>query len=187
MLPPEIETRRLRLRAFTAEDLDGLHLVFGDAEVMRFISGGKARSREETEIGLGRTIEGWRTRGFGFWAVTSLDSTGLIGYCGFMFLENTPEVEIAYGLKKSHWGRGFATEAARACLRCGFEELKLARIVAVVHPQNVASQRVLEKLGMTYAKRVHHYDAELMYYEISKSDYSPKDSPYSLRPAANHG
>lgn len=168
---PEIETARLLLRAFTPGDLDDLYLVFGDAEVMTYISGGKPRTREATRAGLLRTIEGWQNRGFGLWAVVEKDSGHVIGYCGLIFLEGTTEIELAYGLAKSSWGKGFATEAARASLRFGFEELKLERIVAVVNPQNITSQRVLEKLGMKYTKDAHHYDADLMYYEISKQDY----------------
>ncbi len=104
------------------------------------------------------------------WAVVVKDSGHVIGYCGLIFLEGTTEVELAYGLAKSSWGKGFATEAARASLRFGFEELKLNRVVAVVNPQNIPSQRVLEKLGMKYTKDAHHYDADLMYYEIPKQD-----------------
>ena len=174
MKAPEIETGRLCLRSFRPEDLADLYLVFGDTEVMRYISGGKARTLEETETGLGRTIEAWHNRGYGFWAVTAKASDKVIGYCGFMPLEDTSEIELAYGLAKSHWGGGFATEAARACLRYGFEELKLERIVAVVNPRNVASQRVLEKLGMRYTKDVHHYNADLMYYEISSAAFNPE-------------
>jgi ribosomal-protein-alanine N-acetyltransferase len=180
MLPPDVETDRLRLRAFTPEDSNDPHLVFGDPQVMKYISGGTPRSQEETEIGLGRTIAGWQQRGFGFWAVTPKDDDKLIGYCGLIFLEDTTEVELAYGFKRSHWGKGFATEAARACLRWGFGELKLERIVAVVNHGNHASQRVLEKLCMTYRRDVHHYDADLMYYDISSADYNPEDAPYSL-------
>ena len=178
---PEIETERLRLRAFTPDDLDSLCLVFGDTDVMRYLSQGKPRSREDTETGLLRTIEGFKKRGFGMWAVATKDCETVIGYCGLMFLEDTPELELAYGLAKSHWGKRFATEAAQASLRYGFEELKLDRIVAVVHPQNIPSQRVLEKLGMTYTKDAHHYDADLMYYEISKAGYQSDSSQYLLR------
>lgn len=181
MKTPEIETDRLRLRSFRPEDLADLHLVFGDTGVMLYISGGKTRTLEETEVGLGRTIEAWQSRGFGLWAVTVKGSDKVIGYCGFMFLEETPEIELAYGLAKSHWGSGFATEAARACLRYGFEEMKLERIVAVVNPGNVASQRVLEKLCMKYTKDVHHYDADLMYYEISSTEYRPDKASYLLQ------
>lgn len=180
MKAPEIETVRLILRAFVPEDLADLYRVFGDAEVMRYISGGKARSLEETEKGLARTIEAWETRGFGFWAVTIKGSGKLIGYCGFMPLEDTSEIELAYGLAQSYWHSGFATEAARACLRYGFEELKLKRIVAVVNPENLASQRVLEKLSLRYTKDVHHYDADLRYYELPGAHYRPDDSSYSL-------
>jgi ribosomal-protein-alanine N-acetyltransferase len=178
---PEIETSRLRLRPFTTDDLEDLHLIFGDAEVMRHITGGKVRTRAETETGLRRTIEAWETRGFGFWAVTTKGQTAAIGYCGYLLLDRTPEIELAYGIARAHWGRGFATEAARACLRYGFEEMKLERIVAVVNPQNAHSQRVLEKLGMRHTGNAHHYDADLMYYELSSEDYEPDDAPYLLR------
>jgi ribosomal-protein-alanine N-acetyltransferase len=171
MKAPEVETTRLLLRAFRPEDLADLQQVFGDTEVMRYISGGKARSLEETEKGLRRTIEAWKNRGFGFWAVTLKGSDKVIGYCGFMPLEDTSEIELAYGLAQSYWGGGFATEAARACLRYGFEEMKLERIVAVVNPGNLASERVLEKLSLKYTKDAHHYDADLKYYEISSAEW----------------
>jgi RimJ/RimL family protein N-acetyltransferase len=167
---PEIETPRLRLRAFAPADLDELYAVFGDPQVMKYISGGKPRTREATEAGLLRSLEGWSSRGFGLWAVVEKESGHVIGYCGLMYLEDTTEIELAYGLAKSAWGRGLATEAARAGLLFGFEELKLERIVAVVNSANVASQRVLEKLGMRYTKNAHHYDTDLMYYEISRQD-----------------
>jgi ribosomal-protein-alanine N-acetyltransferase len=181
MKAPEIETDRLRLRSFTMGDLDDLHLIFGDAEVMKHITGGKARSRAETKTGLRRTIEGWAARGFGFWAVSVKEQNTVLGYCGYMLLDGTPEIEIAYGIARAHWGKGFATEAARACLRYGFEEMKLDRIVAVVNPQNVSSQRVLGKLGMRHTGNAHHYDADLMYYEISSEGYEPDRAPYLLR------
>ncbi|HWT01443.1 MAG TPA: GNAT family N-acetyltransferase [Pyrinomonadaceae bacterium] len=164
---PEIETARLRLRGFTPDDLDALCQVFGDPEVMKYISGGEPRTREATEEGLLRSIEGWRKRGFGLWAVVEKETGELIGYCGLISLEDTPEIEVAYGLMRSAWGKGFAAEAARASLGYGFNELKLERIVAVVNPENAASRRVLEKLGMKYAKNARHYGADLMYYEIS--------------------
>ena len=163
---PEIETERLCLRAFTPDDLDELFTVFGDAEVMRYISGGKPRSREDTKKGLLSSLAGWQRRGFGLWAVVVKESKKMIGYCGLIFLDDTPEIEVAYGLARAYWGKGYATEAALASLRFGFDELKLKRIVAVVNPENIPSQRVLEKLGMTYMKMAHHYEADLMCYEM---------------------
>jgi RimJ/RimL family protein N-acetyltransferase len=181
MPTPRIETARLSLRPFTHADLDDLFAVFGDPEVMRYISGGKPRSREDTETGLLRTIEGWKTRGFGFWAVTHKGMERVIGYCGLVPLEDTSEIEVAYGFAKSEWGHGYASEAAQASLRFGFEELKLERIVAVVYQENISSKRVLEKLGMTYTKNGHYYGVELMYYEISRIDFHPRDTLYVLQ------
>jgi RimJ/RimL family protein N-acetyltransferase len=171
---PEIETARLRLRGFSPEDLDALCQVFGDPEVMKYISGGKPRTREATREGLLRSIEGWRKRGFGLWAVVEKASGRMVGYCGLTYLEDTPEIEVAYGLAQFAWGKGFASEAAWASLEFGFNELKLERIVAVVNPSNLASRRVLEKLGMKYTKNVRHYGADLMYYEMAqKAGASP--------------
>lgn len=167
---PEIETARLRLRGFRPDDLDALCQIFGDPVVMKFISGGKPRTREATREGLLRSIEGWRKRGFGLWAVEEKATGLVVGYCGLIRLDDTPEIEVAYGLARSAWGRGFAVEAARAALEFGFGELKLERVVAVVNPGNVASQRVLEKLGMKYAKNAHHYGEDLMYYELAAAD-----------------
>lgn len=167
---PEIESARLRLRGFSPEDLDALCQVFGDPEVMKYISGGKPRTREATREGLLNSIEGWRERGFGLWAVVEKATGKTIGYCGLIFLEDTPEIEVAYGLARSAWGKGFAAEAARASLGYGFKELKLERVVAVVNPENLASRRVLEKLGMKYTKNVRHYGEDLMYYEIAQGE-----------------
>jgi ribosomal-protein-alanine N-acetyltransferase len=180
---PRIETARLNLRPFTPDDVDDLFLIFGDPEVMRYISGGKPRSREDTEAGMLRTIEGWKKRGFGFWAVTRKGHERVIGYCGLVPLEGTSEIEVAYGLAKSEWGKGFASEAAQASLRFGFEELKLERIVAVVYQENISSRHVLERLGMTYTKNGHYYDADLMYYEMSRIHFHPGDILYVLHRA----
>lgn len=180
---PRIETARLQLRALKPDDLDDLCLIFGDSEVMRWISGGKPRPREETEKGLLRTLDGWKKRGFGLWAMTEKEREKVIGYCGLMPLDDTTEIEVAYGLAKSEWGRGFASEAAHASLRFGFEELKLERIVAVVNPENIPSQRVLEKLGMTHTKNGHYYDTDLMYYEISGINFHAHDALYVLHRA----
>ena len=171
MTIPLIETERLRLRGLIPDDLDDLFEVFGDAEVVKYLSIGKPRSREETLDGLLRTVEGWQNRGFGLWAVALKENGKVIGYCGLIFLEETTDVEIAYGFARAFWGRGYATEAARPALRFGFEELKLERIVAVVNPENVSSQRVLEKLGMNYVRMAHHYNTDLMLYERLRENF----------------
>ena len=81
------------------------------------------------------------------WGVWESESGALVGDCSLFFADEHGEWELAYGLRRDRWGRGYATEAARACVRYGFEELRLERIVADVDPANPASVRVLEKCG----------------------------------------
>jgi RimJ/RimL family protein N-acetyltransferase len=177
----EIETTRLLLRLFREEDVDELAEIFGDPEVMKYLPGGKPRARKDTAVGLTRTIEGFKRRGFGIWAATHKEQGGLVGYCGLVYLDETPEVELLYGFARKHWGTGYATESARACQRYGFEQLGLERLVAITRPENIASQRVLEKIGMRFEKAARYYDNDVNYYCVTRERYEPTDAPYSLR------
>ncbi|MEK6321261.1 MAG: GNAT family N-acetyltransferase [Acidobacteriota bacterium] len=182
---PEIETARLLLRMFTADDLDDLSLIYADAEVMKYLSG-HPLTREETASWLNYFPAGWEQYGFGWWGVIFKERGELIGHGGLQFIHVTPEVEVTYGLAREYWGMGLASEAARACLRYGFEELKLDRIYALADPPNVASHRVMARVGMTYEKTEYykddHYDGDLVYYAISRDEHRPDGSQYSLRP-----
>jgi ribosomal-protein-alanine N-acetyltransferase len=93
-------------------------------------------------------------------------------------------VEVAYLLAQAYWGQGLATEAARAALRYGFETLALDRIVAVVHPENRGSQRVLEKAGLRLEGDAHYYDMDVKYYALPQAEYQPDGAPYQVCPAA---
>jgi ribosomal-protein-alanine N-acetyltransferase len=75
-------------------------------------------------------------------------------------IEGQDEVEIAYLLDKTFWGQGLATEAAQGILKYGFEQLKLIRLICMIDPENIASQRVAERIGMTFEKRVHEYEGD---------------------------
>jgi ribosomal-protein-alanine N-acetyltransferase len=178
---PEIETGRLRLRPFAPDDADVYYQrIFGDPDVTKYLRGRRSITRADMPALLTRLIDQWTQQGFGFWAVTDKSDGQLIGHCGLKYLDATTEIEIAYALAKSHWGRGFATEAARAVLRFGFEELKLDRIVAVAVPENAASRRVLEKIGLAFEKIDRYYDADLAYYTISRAQFQPGDATYRL-------
>jgi ribosomal-protein-alanine N-acetyltransferase len=179
-----VETERLILRPFTPDDLDALAAINSDPDVMRFIGDGKPAPRERTAERLAFILEHGRRHGFSVWAVRSKQTPSLMGFCGLHHLDGTNEVEVGYRLAREHWGKGFATEAARASLRYGFEELKLNRIAAVVHPENIASQRVLEKLGLKYEKDARFYDIDVKYYAIAREDYEPDGSLYSCKPQA---
>ena len=176
LLMPEIETSRLRLRMFTPGDLDDLERLFSDPAVMQYlgVEAGQTMSRAETEETLRGIIKVWHERGFGRWAVILKDTNRFIGLCGFKLLESQPE--LVYMLEKASWGRGLATEAARAALRYGFEEVKLERVVAVTRRENVASQRVLKAIGMKWEGEGSFYGVEGLGYAISMEEFQSDDS-----------
>jgi RimJ/RimL family protein N-acetyltransferase len=152
-----IETDRLELRPLTIADLGALHELYADPGAMRY-AGGSTGSVEESEARLRRLIEHQERHGFSLWAVVERGSGNVIGDAGLVLLEHRgPEIELGYRLKTPAWGKGYATEAAAAWIAYGFDELDLARIVGVTHPENVASQRILEKIGMRF-ERVTTYD-----------------------------
>jgi RimJ/RimL family protein N-acetyltransferase len=168
---PDLETPRLLFRKFTHEDLHDLAAIRADPDVMKYIGPGRAESLTEVQIKLNAVIAHWEQHAFGQRALIEKATGRLIGWCGFAYLENTEDVEIGYGLAKSHWGKGLASEAAAATLKYGFEELTLARIVAVAWPHNIASIRVLDKLGMKYVKQARFYNADVAYFAISRDEY----------------
>jgi RimJ/RimL family protein N-acetyltransferase len=143
-----LETPRLLLRPFEAEDAPAAHEVYSDPEVMRYVATGPL-----PDIGMTRRLlqdytthqQAW---GYSFWAVLDRESGRLIGDAG---LYRTPvgEVELGYTFGRAWWGRGYATEAAGAWLETAFSQLGIREVVALAEPANAASLRVLEKLGMT--------------------------------------
>src|SRR5262245_38074517 len=117
-----IETTRLRLRDFVPADLNDYHQqIYNDPDVTRFLPGGKPRPIERTKEVLDYAIEHGQKHGFSLWAIVNKADNQFLGHCGLIFLQDAPEVELAYALGKSCWGKGLASEAARACLRYGFE------------------------------------------------------------------
>ncbi len=130
--------------------------VFRDPEVMRFGDG--VQSPDWVRQWLQRRLEDYHQgRGLGVWAVVEKSSGETIGYCGLFFFPDVcgqPEIEIGYRLARSHWGRGYATEAARAVRDYAFQTLNVQRLIALIDPENTASIRVAEKLGMVYEKDV---------------------------------
>ncbi|MBU7582310.1 MAG: GNAT family N-acetyltransferase [Nostoc sp. TH1S01] len=161
----EIETPRLRLRRFVTDDFDDLCRIYSDTEVMKYLS---PRNKEQTQASLHKHIQHWQQHNFGMWAVVHKDNGKLIGRCGLGFLENTPEVELGYVFDKSYWNMGIGTEAATATINYGFAEAKLNRIVAIAHPENIASVRVIQKVGMKYEKNAHFYNVDVVYYALNQ-------------------
>lgn len=147
-----IETKRLRLRPWKESDLEPFAKMNADPMVREFFA--SKLDKEESDH-LARTlIQFIDERGWGFWAVERLEDSLFIGFIGLEYVDFeshfTPAVEIGWRLSVEHWGKGYATEGANACLEYGFNTLHLPEIVALTAQGNVKSRRVMEKLGMTY-------------------------------------
>ena len=142
-----LQTPRLLLRPFEAEDAPAAHEVYSDPEVMRYVATGPLSDLSMTR----RLLQDYTTHqqawGYSFWAVVERESGRLIGDAG---LYRTPvgEVELGYTLGRPWWGRGYATEAAGTWLETAFSRLGIREVVALAEPANAASLRVLEKVGM---------------------------------------
>jgi RimJ/RimL family protein N-acetyltransferase len=148
-----LETERLVLRPVASDDLDHFAPMDADPEVMRYVGDGRPRTRAEAAAGLDRIAGSWRDHGFGMFAAQVRATGAVAGWVGLAvpaFLpEVLPAVEIGWRLRREFWGSGYATEAARAVLPFAFGDCGLDRLVSIRHVDNVASGRVMEKLGMT--------------------------------------
>ena len=175
---PTLETERLRLRAFQPDDAESYHAaVYSDADVTRYLPGGVPRPIERTYQVIDAFRESWQKNGIGGLAVVLKDTGQLIGHCGLIPIGVSsipyPEVEVFYAIGKAWWGQGYVTEAARAVIEDGFGRAGLTRIVAVAVPENTASRRVMEKLGMIYVGLTdRYYNAELAYYALGRDNWT---------------
>lgn len=176
MIAPTLYTDRLTLRSFEDQDAhDYAKHIFKDPLVMRYMNI-LGRPPEYPLLhatgAIRRRLHEWEQRPFGAWALTLTDGKLLMGHVGLYVIEGTQTVEIGYALGQAYWGRGYATEAARAVLHYGFTVANLDEIVAVAVPQNVASLNVMRKLGMEWQGLVDdYYQTTLACYKLSRGAY----------------
>ena len=159
---PWLETLRLEMRDFTCEDSDDLYRLNSDPRVMRYIGDGKTTDRKRHAEIMGRVLRYPRLYpDLGFWYTTRRDTGAFIGWFTLKYCGRSPEIETGYMLLPEVWGQGFATEGATAMVRYGFDDLGLHRIIGVTHPDNKASQKVLQKAGLADRGWGHYYDQRL--------------------------
>ena len=151
-----VETPRLVMRQFTLADVDNLVSLDADPDVMRFITGGLATTRAEIETEFLPAFLAYydRYEGYGFWAAIEKPTGQFLGWFHFRPGEgaSADEAELGYRLRKSAWGKGYATEGSRALIRKGFTEFGVQRVVAEAMAVNLASRRVMEKAGLTLVR-----------------------------------
>lgn len=149
-----LETDRLVLRQFTANDVDTLVELDGDPDVMHFVTGGRPTPREEIESDVLPAFLDYYARfaGYGFWAAIEKSTGAFVGWFHFRPAKDAPpnEVELGYRLHRAAWGKGYATEGSRAPIDKGFAEHGVQHVVAYTMVVNVASRRVMENAGLRY-------------------------------------
>lgn len=155
-----LETNRLTLRRFTEADEDNLVALNSDPEVMRFLNGGKPTPREEVRSRILPRFLGYYERfgDLGVWAAEEKATGRFLGWFHFRPHKTEPrdgEVELGYRLRRSAWGKGYATEGSRALIHKGFTEQGVERVVAETMTVNVGSRCVLEKAGLTLVRTFH--------------------------------
>lgn len=151
-----LETERLILRRLTVDDVDNLWELDSDPAVMRYLNGGTPTPREviARELLPGFLRDYARGDGYGFWAVVEKDSGRFLGWISLRPSEDGApgDATLGYRLRRAAWGRGYATEAARALIDTGFADLGARRILATTYQDNLGSRRVMEKVGMTHRR-----------------------------------
>ena len=161
-----LETERLTLRQLTEDDADNLFELDGDPAVMRFLSGGAPTPRAVIEREILPRFLSWYGRGggYGVWAAIEKASGAFLGW--FSFHPHTGgdpgKIALGYRLRRAVWGRGYATEGARALIRKGFTELGARRVIATTYQDNLASRRVMEKAGLRLARTFRLTAADLV-------------------------
>ena len=171
-----IETARLRLRPWRNDDLDRLAEIYADPDVMRYIGPRTTSNRAQTIRALVRMRTHWEQHGFGMWALEIADSGELIGRQGLSFLDNGAEIEIGYCLARDAWGHGYATESGRAVVRFAFEVLGLEHLAGITYPQNIASQGVLQKCGLSYVEEMRYYDVDVHYFALTRDQWEAAEA-----------
>lgn len=171
-----IETERLLIRPFSMDDVEPSYAMNLDKDVSKYTGDGGVVSKEEIERRISEDVLGdYKTHGFGRLAVELKGENKFIGFTGLKYLADMDEVDLGYRFMKAYWGKGIATESARACLNLGFESLGLSKIIAMVLPVNTGSIRVLEKLNFEYQKDIVENKQLVNLYELSKTQ-NPADS-----------
>jgi RimJ/RimL family protein N-acetyltransferase len=157
------------IRSFRPDDIEGVHEIYSDSLVWRYMGTGPTTTIEQSRERLDRMLRYERQYGFTFWAVEHADSGKLIGDTGLIPLEGIgPDVELGYRFGSAHWGKGYATEAAIVCRDLGFSRYALKQIYVDVHPGNKGSQNVARKLGARKLGRAKHRGFDVIRFVIAR-------------------
>lgn len=152
------QTERLLIRQLAADDFDAMYAVYSDMEAMRWVDDGQPISREECAQWIEITQKNYTTYGYGMSALVLRSSGAVIGFCGLVHPGGQADAEIKYALLRDYWNQGFASEATQGMIDYGARTFGLRKIIATIDPDNLASQRVMAKVGMGHVETQQNED-----------------------------
>lgn len=159
-----MRTERLILQPWHSSDWQSFRPIATDPEVMRYITGGIPWTDEQIQNFVNRQVILYSERGFCRWKLVEASSGEMIGFCGPGIWRDLPDPEIGWWLARSHWGRGLATEAARAALADALKRVK--RIISIARPENTASIAIMKKLGLKFDADLENDGIQLVRYAV---------------------
>ena len=173
-----LESERVRLRQFTLGDVENLFQLDADPEVWKYLRGTPPPREEILNQGLPKLIKQYQEcHPFGLWAAEKKDSGAFMGWFHFRPYHELPEdIELGYRLRKEFWGKGYATEMSQALVNQGFLHWDVSRAVAFTMPENLASIKVMEKVGLKYEYRFYRekFDIDLVKYGLTREEWEKK-------------
>ncbi len=146
------QTDRLIVRYLQDDDFEAFHALCSDPEIVEYMGDGKPLTAEQTRQWIQISQNNYQNHDYGCFAILSRQNGEMIGFGGLIYPPGSTQVEIIYAFKEAYWGKGLASEFAYKMIETGFQRWKLPRIEASIDPNNAASLRVVQKLGMTHVR-----------------------------------
>ncbi len=165
------ETERLYLRKFTMDDSELLFSLNNNPEVLKYLHEPPPVLEKMKSVLADIILPQYHLYNHGRWAVHLKTDNEFIGWCGLKYVKERDEIDLGYRFFEQYWGKGFATESAKATVKYGFEQLRLDRIMAQAHVDNIASQNVIEKCGLQFYQNSFSDGCNVKQYEIFKEKY----------------
>jgi ribosomal-protein-alanine N-acetyltransferase len=167
---PTLETRRLVLRPWNPNDAEAWFGILQEEGILRYFPDPRPPTRDKADRYIAHHLAHWEEHGYGHWAVVTPTDTRVVGWTGLEYLPELRQTEVSYLLSKTVWGHGFASEAAQAAIRFGFEAADLEAIIGLVHQDNIASISVLEKCGLRLIDRIGLWGMDMCRYGIHRAE-----------------
>ncbi len=179
---PIIETPHLILRAWTRQEATVLFEILQEDGVLRYFPDPRPPALSKVKDYISHQLAHWEIYDYGHWAIMDREAGQALGWVGLEYLPELRETEVGYLLRKRVWGRGYATEAARAAVGYGFDVASLPSIIGLVHPDNTGSIRVLAKCGMTFVDRLALWGLDMSRYRVDRAAHEQGSVRQAIQP-----